>query len=125
MDGELVSEGTIQFWPSSGRPARSSIKDGVYELTTYDDQDGALLGDHVVTIKATRLQSAEPEIKSIQEEIDYYRNADQPRIRAEEVIWVVPQRYSDRTQSSLTARVENGQNVIDFPLSQQAKESIP
>ena len=54
FQGKPVPEGRILFWPPNGRPAMAEIQpDGTYELMTFDEGDGAVLGEHRVTIKAT------------------------------------------------------------------------
>jgi len=53
LKGTPVTEGRIAFFPPKGRPAMGTIQsDGTYTLTTFDPGDGALLGNHRVTITA-------------------------------------------------------------------------
>ncbi len=123
LDGEPLSAGSIQFWPDVGRPSRSSInEDGTYELTTFDAGDGALVGNHVVTIKSTRLTEADPEISSTQEEIEYYREKRPTPIRAAKVVWIIPEKYSERRSTPLTAKVVEGDNEINFDIPSAALE---
>lgn len=59
LDGNIVTEGYVVFTPvppsgadlmSSGKAATGVISsDGSFELTTYGDRDGALIGKHVAT----------------------------------------------------------------------------
>lgn len=65
-NGNLVTEGHVLFTPvvpdgankmNSGKSAGAYINsDGIYELTTYDKNDGAIVGEHEV-----RLYKPDPE----------------------------------------------------------------
>lgn len=100
FQGKPVPEGRILFWPPSGRPAMAEIKsDGTYELTTFDAEDGAVIGTHRVTIKATRT---------------VFRNNDPSKAVVE---WLVPQNYENIDKSPLTAEVSPGKNTINFDLT--------
>ena len=53
LDGRPLEMGSVTFVPQdgSGRPATGSIQsDGSYRLGTYDDDDGALLGLHKISV---------------------------------------------------------------------------
>lgn len=58
-NGQPVGQGQILFQPVSGadknypgKPARADVQpDGTYALTTFDEGDGALLGEHRVTFE--------------------------------------------------------------------------
>jgi hypothetical protein len=99
FEGKPVPQGRILFWPSQGRPAMAEIQpDGTYELTTFSDSDGAMIGKHRVTIKATRVHfPTGNKMKSV-------------------VQWLVPQRYENFDKSPLTAEVSAGKNTINFDL---------
>ena len=115
MDGSLVTEGSVQFWPESGRPSRGSIdEDGTFRLTTFKSNDGALVGDHRVTIKSTQLSEPQPEIESTAAEIAHFSQKKAKPIRASRVVWIVPQKYSEFDTSPLVATVKSGDNEINF-----------
>ena len=117
FDGSLVTKGTVQFWPANGRPSRGSIQeDGTYQLTTFESNDGALVGDHVVTIKSTQLSEAQPEIESTAAEIAHFRQKNVKPIRASRVVWIVPKKYSESDTSPLVANVSSGDNEINFEI---------
>lgn len=118
VDGNIVAEGTVQFWPENGRPSRGTIKDGIYELTTFEPNDGALAGDHRVTIKATKLSGAAPTMDSTAAEIAHFSQRDVKKIRASRVLWVVPEKYSDVGTSTLAATVKPGSNEINFDIEE-------
>lgn len=122
LDGVAVKEGSVQFWPDTGRPARASIaEDGTYQLTTFKPNDGAYVGQHRVTIKATKLASPDPdpEIESTQAEIEHFRKPGVKRIRASRVVWVIPRKYAEVDTSPLSAMVESGSNEINFDIKDE------
>ena len=120
LGGAAITEGTVQFWPTHGRPARGSIaNDGSYELTTSKPNDGAYVGEHRVTIKATKLSQPDPEIDSTQAEIEHFRDKGTKRIRASRVVWVIPRKYAELDTSPLSATVESGTNEIDFDIRKE------
>lgn len=104
-------EGRITFHPTKGRLATAALEpDGSFVLTTFTQGDGALVGEHKVTIKATKINAAAP--ASIDEEIAK-ANAKGPAI-SPKVQWIIPARYLEIETSPLTADVERKDNVIDF-----------
>ena len=122
FNGQTVSAGTVQFWPEDGRPARGSIhEDGTFTLTTFDSNDGALVGKHRVTIKATRSDDSGPTIESTAAEISHFSQKGAKRIRAARVDWLVPEKYSDVNTTPLEATVENGSNEIDFKIEKEKR----
>ena len=59
FNGKPVPEGTVTFYPQTGRSASGRIQpDGTYTLTTFDEGDGAIVGSHEVTIEAVRFAGA-------------------------------------------------------------------
>ena len=113
FQGKPVPEGTIIFYPENGRSASGRIQaDGTYTLTTFEKGDGAILGNHTVTIEAVRFpQGAQP--KSLEEEIAMGKKTKSQNTNP---VWFVPQQYADQTTSNLTAKVTSGSNTIDFKL---------
>ncbi len=113
-EGKPISEGTVTFYPAGGgRPAIGHLgSDGAFTLTTFQKDDGALLGEYKVTIEAKQVSNVPPEPKTLTEEI---AQAPASRERAN-VTWLVPEKYTDQTRSGLTAVVADGANQIDFDL---------
>ena len=114
FDGQPVTQGTITFYPDEGRSAMGKIQpDGSYTLTTFNAEDGALPGNHSVTIKATSVSGpAAP--ASFEEEL---ARANVPAPTGERTVtWLVPQRFSQRESSGLSATVQKKSNTIDFDL---------
>lgn len=99
--GKPLTGGTIMFHPKKeGNPATGEIRsDGSYTLTTYRAHDGAVLGEHVVTILPAGAEGAPPPL---------------PGAEAEQS--GIPERYTDAKTSPLRAEVKPGENIKDFPL---------
>lgn len=112
IGGKPLESGTITFYPRQGRPASGAIQpDGSYQLTTFREGDGAVLGPHKVAIHANRVTGgATP--KSFEEELRGVGSFNAPS----KVEWLVPERYSRPETTPLTAEVADGPNVLDFKL---------
>ena len=86
--------------------------DGDYRLTTFLPNDGAVPGKHCVTIDARRVINAKPAPKNIEEEL----RKGSPGGSEAKTEWLVPEKYSDRSSSPLTAEVTVETKTIDFAL---------
>ena len=115
LGGQPVATGRIIFYPEQGRSAIGAIgPEGVYTLTTFEPGDGALLGEHQVTIQATKVTGpAMP--SSFEEELRQGGSGRAASVPAA-VQWIVPQEYSRRESSPLRAEVARGQNTVNFDL---------
>lgn len=94
--GKPLSTGTITFVPETeGLPhAYGEIQeDGTYEAVTRDFGSGAPVGKHRVMIMAVIDHGPEAPVEAI-----------------------LPTKYSSDRQSGLTAEVNAGENVLNFPL---------
>ncbi|MCA8984713.1 MAG: carboxypeptidase-like regulatory domain-containing protein [Planctomycetaceae bacterium] len=102
FNGEPLADATVVFYPAEGKPATGKTgPDGVYKLTTFQADDGALPGKHKVAISKS---SAAPESNSPE---------DMAKIKRE-----IPDKYSNADTSGLTADVQVGQTAdIDFNLA--------
>lgn len=114
-NSEAVKEGTVTFYPTQGgRPATGRIQsDGTYELSTFGDGDGALVGEYRIAVEAKSVVGGPPAPKSLKEEITQTSAAKptKPSIK-----WLVPEQYSSAESSGITATVKRGQNEINFNL---------
>lgn len=115
IDGKVVPEGTITFYPKVGPVAASTINsNGHYSLTTYEPNDGAVLGEHRVAIRAVRIKNAAETAKSFEEEI---MQAQQQTKKPRPVMqWLVLPVYANDATSPLRETVVSGENTIDFDL---------
>jgi len=104
-NGSPVSGGRIMFYPEHGRPAMGVIgSDGHYSLDTFEP------GRHRVTIHATQTaESGGP--KSFAEELSGVSGVAEVNLQ-----WLVPEEYSRRETTPLTAEVVPEHNTIDFDL---------
>jgi hypothetical protein len=112
VDGKPIAGGTITFVPAKGKAAIGSIgPDGRYTLTTFTADDGAIVGDHKVTIHATKVGTGSMGYASLEDEV---KGAKGKILVPGRVDWVVPERYSSLATTDLTAAVHSGDQSIDF-----------
>ncbi len=52
--GKPVEKGVIHFVPEKGRSASGEIENGKFTLTTYEPGDGAVVGQHKVSLEVTK-----------------------------------------------------------------------
>jgi hypothetical protein len=98
--GKPLPGGTIGFHPKGkGNPGFGEIKDGKFKITTYTAYDGAVLGEHVVTVEVFGGQDEPP-----------------PLPGTEGKTGKVPRRYADVKTSPLRFTVNAGENTASFPL---------
>ncbi|MFO0956565.1 MAG: hypothetical protein U0800_03750 [Isosphaeraceae bacterium] len=99
-----VTKGTVTFVPvdpSKGRNATGSImSDGTYTLQTENPNDGALVGDYLVSVT-----SREDEL------LDYIPKKPVPPKR------LTPEKYESPAGSGLKFTVKGGSNIFDIPLT--------
>jgi hypothetical protein len=126
--GKPVAGATLTFLcDGAPRPAVGTTDAaGTYQLTTFEPNDGAVVGVHVVTVKkyATVSDEGFPEIdpsmgpaamakaleKAEQQTLAVHRKAR--RAPAE-----LPVKYGHRTTSDLRKEVVEGENIINIELS--------
>lgn len=117
LDGTPVSSGRVEFYPEVGRPASGAIgSDGRYSLTTDGAGEGVEPGKYAVTITAREAANQVPKYKSMEDEMNGVINPEWKPSKSDGVEWLVPQRYSNRALSDLTADVTAGGDDIDFQL---------
>jgi hypothetical protein len=52
--GEPLADAQVSFIPAKGKPASATTgADGRFQLTTFEPNDGAIVGEHTVTIAKT------------------------------------------------------------------------
>ncbi|MAT72370.1 MAG: hypothetical protein CMJ58_22940 [Planctomycetaceae bacterium] len=104
LDGQPVTTGAIIFTPDSGWVGQGELDaQGRFALSTYGDQDGAIVGHHRVAIVA----------ESGDDPAEHFERPPTAPIRS-----LIPERYADNRTSGLTADVKAGvDNEISFPLT--------
>ncbi|WP_154901367.1 hypothetical protein [Gimesia maris] len=102
FEGKPLETGEVVFFPDSGEQiAHGKIQpDGSFELTTYEDGDGAFPGKHTVTIISER------DMEGV--------SAEDPEASLEPSF--IPTKYNMQKTSGLTAVVKEGDNEINFDL---------
>lgn len=121
-EGKPVAQGQITFMPvSKGRMASSTIKNGVYKLTSYEPGDGAKIGEYQVVIDAYKHNISVAPPLTMEEEAELLKQGKQlPAVMGNnerlEVTWLVPEEYSQQNSSPLKASVAVGEQTIDFKL---------
>jgi len=117
LDDKPLAGASVLFMPvEGGVPGRAATKeDGSFSLSTFEEQDGALVGRHRVAVSKfeTTGFAAGPDGLS--------GMLDGRQIRT---TWVTPERYGSPTTSGLEASVERrGRNAFEFRL--RSAESLP
>ena len=110
FDGKPLELGSLLFVPKGGGPpAQGNIaSDGTYQLGTFTETDGAVLGEFQVIISAWTQPKGGPGLPE-----DAIRGDVGP-------ISLIPEIYGDITKSGLSAVVQDQENTIDFTLEKKA-----
>jgi hypothetical protein len=107
LDGQPLDNALIQFDPVSGGTPSNGRTDtqGAYTLKYSRDVEGAVIGEHKVSIStyAEEIPDAEPPVPASPER--------------------VPAKYNLKTE--LKRQVEEGSNTIDFELDSQGEVLSP
>jgi hypothetical protein len=99
IDGAPLTTGFVRVIPENARPAVGRIgADGRFRLTTFDGEDGCVLGTHAVEIVARESQGYTA------------------------VKWLTPRKYQDATSSGLTVTVERALTDWTLELSWDGEE---
>jgi hypothetical protein len=110
-NGDPLQIGSLLFVPVGGGPtAEANIgTDGSFEMGTYDDDDGAVLGEHQVMITAFTA----PGGSGLPEDVIDGDGAP---------VSILPDFYGDLEKSGLKVDVKSGENNIDFVLTSKSGE---
>lgn len=114
-NGQPIASGTLIFEITGARPASGTIVDGkIVEVTTYDPQDGAPVGDARIAVFATAPGSAATPA-------DPAANpgapiAIGPNYMGGAAKSLIPNKYNDPATSGLTWNIKQGENVLDLEL---------
>ena len=110
LDGAPVEGAAVMFVPvAGGRPAQGlTDAQGKFQLTTFNDKDGAILGEHKVGVTKVK-------VTGVTETADGLSGTIDPANVQE--TWIVPQKYSQPDTSGLTANVEKKTPEVKFELS--------
>jgi hypothetical protein len=125
--GKPVAGANVTFLcPGAPRLAVGTTDEaGNYRLTSYEENDGAFVGTHVVTVKK---DSPQPEqvvateqpvdSKSMSKSIEQaMRQTAQHIEKADKIKSLLPAKYADRRTSDLRKDVLDGENMINIELT--------
>jgi hypothetical protein len=112
--------------PGAPRMAIGKTDDaGNYRLTTFDPDDGAIIGTHIVTVRkiaeeadsaapSSAATAGKPRSKQIEEAME---QAAVRMEKAEKAKPLLPAKYADQRTSDLSKEVVAGDNVINLELT--------
>jgi hypothetical protein len=102
--------------PGAPSPASGTTdKDGNFTLSTFAQDDGAVAGTHVVTVKKLSLQPAGPIPPADIEEA--MRQQAQQIAKAQKSGSVLPQKYAEESSTDLRFDVVEGENFFEIKLA--------
>ncbi|QDT98886.1 DUF4198 domain-containing protein [Gimesia aquarii] len=108
FEGKPLEGATIVFRSSSGEPQAAvgrSNAEGEFQLRTFEDGDGAIAGEHTVSITCVKTEG--PPAGANLDEVD---------VVVKEVS-LIPEKYGDFKKSGLSAKVsKENENVFNFDL---------
>lgn len=130
-NGQPVAGATVVFLcPGAPRPAVGKTDErGEYQLTTYEPNDGAMIGNHVVTVKkkSTAAETAHTDAgaagKALQGEAlskaiaQSMRESSQEAKKTEKAGSLLPAKYAFLKTSDLRKEVVDGENIINLDLT--------
>lgn len=111
LEGQPLEGATVIFRSNSEQPQAAvgrSDKAGKFELRTFEDGDGAIAGEHIVSITCVKTEGP-PE----------GTNLDETNVVIREIS-LIPEKYGDPKKSGLTASVGPDQeNQFTFDLKKK------
>lgn len=110
LDGNPVAGASVMFMPqSAGRPATGLTgEEGRFELTTFRERDGAIPGQHRVTVTLSKTTGFLTDKDGLSAGVA-------PEGARQE--WIVPQRYSNPDTSGLTVDVRDDMAPVRLELT--------
>jgi hypothetical protein len=124
--GEAVSGATVVFLcPGAPRMAIGTTDaGGIYKLTSYEPNDGAMIGTHSITVTKfggdglPEVTSAPVDSKDMNKAIEQsMRQSAQAVVQAEKKGSGLPIKYSQMHTTDLKKEVVEGENVINLELT--------
>jgi hypothetical protein len=114
--GQPVTKGAVSFVPTGGAGTQSGQSalgeigpDGSYTLTTFQKGDGAVLGQHTVTVQA---REENPEIEGKGMPIPDAKG----QVKIKPAKSLIPEKYATTETSPLRFTIQEGNNVCDIEL---------
>ena len=114
--GEVVFNPVSGETETTGQPASGTLgSGGYYRLSTFDDGDGAVLGDHIITIKSNEVIRSEKPSKKDTEGIR--TPGPDGKLSYVTLKSRVPTRYASPMKSGLRRTVKEGKNDFEIELN--------
>ena len=99
IDGEPLTTGIVQFVPDNTRPAAGKLdSEGRFSLTSYDGDDGVVLGTHRVMIAAKEM------------------------LGESKARWLAPPKYADLRNSGLKVEISEATDDLVIELTWDGKK---
>ena len=121
FEGQPVRDATVVMMTvAGGRPATGvTDEEGRFVLTTFDKDDGAMLGEHVVTVVKKEMQiKGTTRVTNQQGDASGRDDVSSPVIGYKTKIkWHLPEKYADPATSGLTIKVEPNMEPVQIELS--------
>jgi hypothetical protein len=114
--GQPVTKGLVTFVPAGGAGAQTGQsatgeiqEDGSFTLSTFENNDGAVLGEHIVVVQS---REDDPALEGQGMPIPDARG----RLKIKPPKHLVPEKYGTSTKSPLRHTVEAGSNTFTIEL---------
>lgn len=106
MDGKPLEKISVTFHPETGRSA-SGVTDaeGKFRLTTYDTNDGAVIGKHKVSLS----QMLDDIPDEIPEDYDYVQDGEVANVS-------IPEKYLDPETSGLISTIVGDESLKEVTI---------
>lgn len=116
--GKPVEGATVAFHGAKSPRAASGRTDGDgrYKLTMFNTNDGAVLGENVVTIMKVNSATQQTTAISIDTGGDAYTKAMNSAAAGAKSDSELPEKYGSKDQSGLSRTVAEGNNEFNFDL---------
>lgn len=118
LDGKPVEGATVGFAPkAAGRPATGTTDAaGQFSLTTFEPGDGAVPGEHVVTVSKIKSSGQQFDMSSVPAGSDAMPLSGATPAGGIKIQWEVPPKYADPKTSGFTINVKSGMEPVKLEL---------
>ena len=119
--GQPVAKASVTFFNDQAPRTASGQTDetGHYRLTTFEPDDGAVIGEHAVTVYKSKMEvetiGVDPSLGP-QAYLEALEAASAQAIKAQQAGSSLPRRYVEQSTTDVHERVAPGENVIDIEL---------
>lgn len=114
LDGSPLAGASVAFTPNGGGRAATGTTDesGQFQLTTFEQNDGALVGEHSVSVSLMRYEKKTGRNQNV------VRGLDSQEYAGKTVpVWVVPERYIRPDTSGIKVTVPCPDDSVTLELT--------